>query len=101
MSPEYRRIYAVIRRIPRGKVSTYGAIAKRAKCAGPRQVGYALRILPAGEGVPWHRVVNSQGKISSRPGESDDIQRVLLEAEGVAFKARGRIDLRRHRWPRI
>lgn len=88
----YPRIYAVVRRIPRGRVMSYGQVARRAGLVGrARQVGYALHALPAGTKVPWHRVVNAKGEISRRrvPG-SELSQRILLEAEGVRFDARGR-----------
>lgn len=95
----YDRIYAVIRRIPPGRVATYGQIADLAGLDGrARQVGYALRTLTL-EGVPWHRVVNSRGQISARsePG-GDLIQRQLLEREGVKFDAADRLALERYRW---
>lgn len=95
----YQRIYATVRRIPRGRVATYGQIAELAGLAGhARQVGYALHAL-RGDRVPWHRVVNAFGEISPRSaGDSHELQRQLLEAEGVEFDLRGRIDLRRFRW---
>ena len=96
----YQRIYAVIRRIPRGRVATYGQIATLAGLDGhARQVGYALHALPSGSGVPWHRVVNSFGEVSRRSdSDSDELQVELLMAEGVVFDTAGRIDLRRFRW---
>ena len=96
----YRRIYAAISRIPRGKVATYGAIARWARVPNPRQVGYALRTIPEGVVVPWHRIVNAQGKISERSDpDGNEIQRLLLESERVEFLANGRVDLRRFSWP--
>src|SRR5213078_2519869 len=96
----YARIYAVVRRIPRGRVATYGQIAELAGLQGhARQVGYALHALPSGSGIPWHRVVNSFGEVSRRSdSDSDELQAELLRAEGVVFDTRGRIDLRRFRW---
>lgn len=100
----YARIYAVVRRIPRGRVATYGQVARLAGLAGhARQVGYALHALPSAGDVPWHRVVNARGEVSPRavPGW-EEVQRNLLEGEEVYFDARGRIDLARHAWkPRI
>lgn len=96
----YARIYAVVRRIPRGRVATYGQVAELAGLAGhARQVGYALHGLPAGTAVPWHRVINAAGGVSLRavPG-ADLTQRQLLEREGVSFDARGRVALSRVRW---
>ena len=95
-----QRIYAVVRRIPKGRVATYGQVAELAGLGGhARQVGYALHAIPAGDSLPWHRVVNARGQVSPRaePG-SDHLQRNLLEREGMAFDEHGRLDLRRHRW---
>lgn len=91
MADELRnRIYAIVRAIPRGAVTSYGAVARRVDC-GARQVGYAMAALPAGTDVPWHRVLNSKGEVSI-PGEIGVRQRALLAAEGVTFDARGRVD---------
>ena len=95
-------ILEAVKRVPRGRVATYGLIAKVAGLDGqPRLVGYALR--HATDDVPWHRVVNAQGRISPRadPG-SIPMQRTLLESEGVEFGLGERIDLRRYLWkPRL
>jgi methylated-DNA-protein-cysteine methyltransferase-like protein len=99
-SDSYRRIYAVVRRIPRGRVATYGQVATLAGLGGhARQVGYAMHALGPDDDVPWHRVVNAQGRVSARaePG-GDQIQRQLLEREGVRFDAAGRVDLERFGW---
>lgn len=96
----YARIYAVVRRIPQGRVATYGQVAELAELSGhARQVGYALHALPSGTTVPWHRVVNAAGACSLRavPG-ADLTQRLLLEREGVRFDARGRLSLEKVRW---
>ena len=96
----WQRVYAVVRRIPCGRVATYGQVAAVAGLGGQaRQVGYALHALP-GEGfAPWHRVVNARGAISLPPGSGADVtQRLRLEREGVRFDARGRIDLARFGW---
>ena len=96
----YGRIYAVVARIPRGRVASYGQVAVLAGLPGrARQVGAALASLPDGSRVPWHRVVNAAGKVSLRgfPGP-DGFQRHLLEEEGVPFSAAGRIDLEKHGW---
>jgi methylated-DNA-protein-cysteine methyltransferase-like protein len=98
--PAYQRIYAVVSGIPRGRVATYGQVALAAGLPGhARQAGYALNALPPGARVPWQRVINSQGRISPRaePG-AEDLQRALLEAEGVAFDERGKVDFRRFGW---
>ncbi len=99
-SDTHLRIHAVVRRIPRGRVATYGQVAQVAGLgAQPRLVGYALAALPDTSTVPWHRVVNAQGRVSPRaePG-ADRLQRARLEREGVRFDPRGRIDLERVRW---
>lgn len=96
----YGRIYAVVVRIPRGRVASYGQVAVLAGLPGrARQVGTALASLPDGSRVPWHRVVNAAGKVSLRgfPGP-DGFQRHLLEEEGVPFSAAGRIDLEQYGW---
>ena len=99
----YRRVGIVCRRIPRGRVATYGQIALL--CGKPRnsrQVGYGLKMGLAGEDVPAHRVVNSQGILSGAAAfETDDMQRRLLEAEGVEteYTEDGwRVDLARDGW---
>jgi methylated-DNA-protein-cysteine methyltransferase-like protein len=103
-SNSYQRIYAVVRRIPEGRVATYGQVASLAGLAGhARQVGYALHALPNGSAIPWHRVVNANGGISLRsvPG-GELVQRGLLEREGVRLDPRGRVPLARVRWvPRL
>jgi methylated-DNA-protein-cysteine methyltransferase-like protein len=97
----YAKYWAVVRRIPRGRVATYGQVADLAGLPGhARQAGYALAALPDESDVPWHRVVNARGEVSRRAGGStfEKIQRVLLEAEGVTFDAAGRIPMERYGW---
>lgn len=100
LNKTYEKIYTVIQLIPRGKVATYGLIAEVASLPGQaRLVGYALNSLPEGYQVPWHRVINSQGKISlSTSGGWGEYQRSLLEAEGVIFNDIGKIDLKIYLW---
>ena len=96
----YARIYAVVRQVPAGEVATYGQIALVADLPSARIVGRALAVLPAGRDVPWHRIVNSQGRISvRRDGKADPEQRRRLRAEGVLFDRRGRVDFARVAWP--
>src|SRR5687768_12578452 len=98
----YDRIYAVVRKIPCGRVATYGQVAIAAGLRGhARQVGYALNALRSARSVPWHRVINAKGEISTRsvPG-SEQVQRTRLEREGVVFDDRGRISLHQFRWKR-
>ncbi len=95
------RVWAVVKRIPRGRVATYKQVAQQAALpgpTGPRQVGYALAALAEGSRIPWHRVVIVAGRVS--PRDSSALQRELLEAEGVAFGLDGAIDLERHGWRR-
>jgi len=101
-SPVYECIWSIVRRIPRGRVATYGQVAGLAGLEGhARQVGYAMHALPAKSNVPWHRVINARGEVSPRTsGDSHELQRMLLEAEGVVFDLRGRCDLKRYRWKR-
>ncbi len=97
----YDLIYAVVRRIPKGRVATYGQVAALAGKPGQaRLVGYALSALPARSGVPWQRVVNARGRVSLRSDGSghDAIQGVLLRREGVRFDATGALSLAAYRW---
>lgn len=100
-------VWEVVRDIPEGQVSTYGDIAelipppegmsgKNFRAWGARWVGGAMANCPGD--VPWHRVINSQGKISLRKGGGYQRQRELLEAEGVVFDQRDRVDLKRFGW---
>ena len=98
MSSTYERIYAAVRRIPRGRVATYGQIATMAGVPGQaRLVGYAMHALSSSSSVPWQRAINAKGMVSARADSSGGTlsQRILLEREGVAFDARGRISLER------
>lgn len=87
-------IFNVVRSIPEGNVATYGQIAAVVGRCSPLMVGFAMAALPYDSDVPWHRVVNRQGRISPRSeGDGETIQRLLLESEGVRFDKTGRIDL--------
>ena len=96
-----RRVFAMVARIPEGQLATYGQIADLIGAWGrARQVGWALRRLTLPSEVPWHRVVNAQGRISmslSREG-SDWIQRELLMAEGIPVDEQGRLPLLQFLW---
>jgi methylated-DNA-protein-cysteine methyltransferase-like protein len=95
----FQRIYAVVARIPRGKVATYGQVARLAGRVTARLVGYAMAATPDGLALPWQRVVNSRGEVSPRKHGAGHLdQRRLLEREGVHFDERGRIELARHAW---
>ena len=99
-SSRWNRIYQVVRRVPRGRVATYGQIATIAGYRGhARQVGYALNALPHGSSVPWHRIINAQGKVSPRADPSYVvIQQRLLEDEGIEIGRGDRISLERFGW---
>jgi methylated-DNA-protein-cysteine methyltransferase-like protein len=98
LSPRYQAIYSTVRRIPRGRVASYGQVAAEAGLINAaRQVGYALHALPNGSTVPWHRVLNAKGCISLRDHHALT-QRMLLIREGVRFDARARVDLVRFGW---
>ncbi|MEZ6189031.1 MAG: MGMT family protein [Planctomycetota bacterium] len=98
LDPRYAPIYAVVARIPRGRVSSYGRVAELAGLPRrARLVGTALRGLPPGSGVPWQRVLGASGRISLR-GEGAELQRALLQAEGVELSGL-KVDLRRYGWP--
>lgn len=85
--------------IPRGRVATYGQIAREAGLPrNARLVGRLLANLPDGSRIPWHRVINSAGALSPRPGSSVARQRRLLIREGVPLSSAGRVDLARFRW---
>ena len=94
----FASVYELVRGIPRGRVATYGQVARLLGMQrGARAVGWALRALPPdlARRVPWHRVVGHGGRISPRAGPGPDQQRRRLRAEGVRF-TRGAVDLARH-----
>jgi methylated-DNA-protein-cysteine methyltransferase-like protein len=94
----HERIYDVVRQIPRGRVASYGQIAAYAGMCTPRQAGYAMAAL-RDTSVPWHRVVNSKGRISFPENSRGAVQqRQLLEDEGIEFDRSGRIDLKKYGW---
>lgn len=101
----HHQVWALVRQIPPGKVCTYGQIAalispppdmdqKSYLAFSPRWVGGAMAACP--QDVPWQRVINSQGKVSPRPGSEH--QRELLEAEGVVFDEHDRVNLKAYAW---
>ena len=92
-------VYCLVARIPKGRVATYGQLATLAGYPGrARQVGYALAGMPEDLDLPWHRVINAQGKISPRTSSKfHELQYSLLEQEGIVF-VENRIDLRQYLW---
>lgn len=96
----YEKIYAIVRQVPAGRVTTYGTVSKIVGGCTARMVGYAMAATPKGSDVPWQRVINSQGKISPHGfGYGTAIQRQLLEEEGIVFDMAGKIDLEKYGWP--
>lgn len=94
-----RQVMAVLRRIPEGRVSTYGAVA--AMAGNPRGARQVVRILHSSstkEHLPWHRVINASGRISLPRGGGYELQRALLIDEGIVFSIGDRIDLKRYGW---
>jgi methylated-DNA-protein-cysteine methyltransferase-like protein len=91
------QVYRHVQRIPRGRVLTYGALAKALHLpGGARTAGRAMAATPSGKGIPWHRVVGERGKILIREPYAS-LQRKLLESEGVKI-AESRVDLKLHLW---
>ncbi len=97
MANIYEKIYAIVKKIPQGRVATYGQIAELVGIPREaRRVGYALSALGEDSNVPWQRVINAKGEISERPFA--ERQRMLLEQEGIVFGDAARIDLTRFQW---
>jgi methylated-DNA-protein-cysteine methyltransferase related protein len=97
VAPVYKAIFAAVRRVPRGRVCTYGEIARMTGASGARQVGYALHTLNGTSRLPWHRIVNARGAVSL-PGSSGAEQRLRLAREGVQFTSRGIISIAVYGW---
>ncbi len=96
----FEQVYRLVRQIPAGKVTSYGAIARMLEHPhAARTVGWALHGLPRGTDVPWHRVINSRGRVSTRfPERGVNLQRALLESEGVEFDEDGYVNWDRFGW---
>ena len=98
----FEKIYRLVLRIPRGRVMTYGQIARLLEERySPRLVGWAMHATPHDQrNIPWHRVINSQGAVSTGRVilHEPELQRLMLEAEGVAFDHRGHCDLSVFQW---
>jgi methylated-DNA-protein-cysteine methyltransferase-like protein len=90
-------VYRLVRKIPRGRVTTYGELAKALRLSGgARAVGYAMAACPNGRGIPWHRVVGAGGRLTI-PEPHGSVQRRLLETEGVKIEF-ARLDIKRYGW---
>ena len=95
--PPFERVWRLVARIPRGRVATYGQLSRMIdRRLTPIGVGWAIRAAAEGA-IPWHRVVNARGEIST-DREHEGLQRAILESEGVRFGRDGTIDLERHGW---
>ena len=99
-SEKYLQFYAIVSQIPEGQVATYGQVASLAGYPGQaRQVGYALNSLTDDFDIPWQRVVNAKGMVSARADPIfEEIQKKILESEGILFDNNGRIDLLKFQW---
>lgn len=94
----WESVYRVVKKIPRGRVTTYGALAKALRLpGGARAVGYAMAACPSGQGIPWHRVIGAGGRLVI-PEPHGSLQRRLLETEGVKIGDGRRIDMPRYIW---
>jgi methylated-DNA-protein-cysteine methyltransferase related protein len=90
-------VYQLVKQIPRGRVTTYGALAKALRLrGGARTAGRAMAATPSGRGIPWHRVVGDRGKLLIREPYAS-LQRKLLESEGISL-LESRVDLKLHGW---
>lgn len=97
--PFTEKVVKIIKSIPSGKVSTYGRVAALAgKPGSARQVSRLLHSMSARHQLPWHRVINAQGTISLKPSNGYELQKALLESEGVEFSLKGEIDLDTYLW---
>ena len=97
--PLYHQIHEIIRLIPHGKVATYGQIAEIVGNCTARMVGYATSDISVDSEIPWQRVINYKGKISSRSeGYGELLQQELLEGEGIQFDQSGKTNLKYYRW---
>jgi methylated-DNA-protein-cysteine methyltransferase-like protein len=95
----FKSVFALVKKIPKGRVMTYGQIATLLESRiSPRAVGWAMHGCP--KGVPWQRVVNASGGMSTDriPEIPAGMQRAILEAEGIRFRPTGRLDLEKYRW---
>ncbi|MGB8656315.1 MAG: MGMT family protein [Candidatus Zixiibacteriota bacterium] len=99
VSPSTQRVKNIIRQIPQGKVATYGQIAALAgNPRAARQVVWILHSSAEKDRLPWHRVINSRGRISLKPNYGYEIQKELLGKEGLKFDKNDNIDFRRYLW---
>jgi len=97
--PSWDAVYRFVKEVPRGRVTTYGAVAKALRLrGGARVAGYAMAVCPSGKGIPWHRVVGAGGKLLIREPHAS-LQRRLLETEGVRIDGK-RVNMKEFEWSR-
>ncbi len=100
LTKAWEPVYRLVKQVPRGRVITYGELARRLRLrGGARAAGYAMAACPSGRGIPWHRVVGAGGRLLLREPVAG-LQRKLLETEGVRF-LETRVDIAAHSWKRI
>jgi methylated-DNA-protein-cysteine methyltransferase related protein len=96
--PSWDPVYNLVKKIPRGRVTTYGALAKALRLrGGARVAGYAMAGCPGGKGIPWHRVIGAGGRLLIREPHAS-LQRRLLETEGVAVGDGKRVNMKEYGW---
>jgi len=94
----WKSVYALVKKIPRGRVMTYGGVAKALRLpGGARTAGHAMAASPSGQGVPWHRVVGAGGKLLIREPHAS-LQRKLLETEGLALAEKRILNFKKFEW---
>jgi len=96
--PSWDPVYKLVKKIPRGRVTTYGALAKALRLrGGARAAGYAMAACPGGKGIPWHRVIGAGGRLLIREPHAS-LQRRLLETEGIAVGDGKRVNMKKYGW---
>jgi len=94
----WNRVYALVKKIPRGRVTTYGQLAKSLRLpGGARTAGHAMAASPSGQGVPWHRVVGAAGRLLIREPHAS-LQRKLLESEGLVLAEKRILNFKKYKW---
>lgn len=95
--PFWDPVYKLVKKIPRGRVTTYGALAKAVRLrGGARVAGYAMATCPGGKGIPWHRVIGAGGRLLIREPHAS-LQRRLLETEGIIIDGK-RVNMKKYAW---
>ena len=98
MGKIFEQVYDLVKKVPKGKVVTYGQVSEQIASCPPRVVGYAMAAVEDPE-IPWQRVINSKGEVSPRVwGDGSVTQQEILTAEGVQFNQNGKVNLRKFRY---